>query len=149
MAVTIRPDWGPKTPAVYNRESKDPLRPDWAPQRGADGKFISKDAAAVRSQWESEGGFQANVARVQAAESAMLALSPSLQTHIAALPNDIALIAADHLRLSPGLGKDAGAKRFEQFLNALSPDQFETFKGWFHKLTEAEQDTILGVVTIK
>ena len=98
--------------------------PDWGPPRNESGQFITKSEAELRQQWDREGGFEQNVARVRQAESSMLALSPSLQSHITSLPNDIALVAADHLRLSTGYGPEAGARRFEQFLDALTESQF-------------------------
>ena len=123
--------------------------PDWGDKpRNEAGQFITKSEGDLRRQWEREGGYAQNAARVMEAEARMLALSPSLQGHIATLPNDIQLVAADHLRLSPaGFAKDAGARRFEQFCDALSPSQWETFSGWWRKLSRDEQDSILGAIS--
>jgi hypothetical protein len=53
----------------------------------------------------------------------------ALQTAASELPKDIVLKAVDHMRLSIGSGRDAGVRCFEQFLDALSPSEFETFRG--------------------
>jgi hypothetical protein len=88
---------------------------------------------------------------VLATEANILALSENaeaLQAHIATLPDDIARVAADHLRLTPaGFSQVAGAQRFEQFLNALSESQFEAFGKWWRGLSRGDQDAILGAIS--
>ena len=79
------------------------------------------------NSWQREGGYQANVQRVLAAEQAILAASENpdaLKGHIAALPDAIARKAADHLRLSTAYGPSGGALKIEQFLNSLSEAEF-------------------------
>jgi hypothetical protein len=100
----------------------------------------------LRQQWSREGGHEQAVQRVLAAEASMLALAPSLQNSITALPTDIQWIAADHLRLSTGHGLDAAALRVEQFCAALSPSQWESFNKWWRGLDRESQDAILATV---
>ena len=85
--------------------------------------------------------------RVLATEQSILVLSENpqaLQAAISELPKDIAMVAADHMRLTVGYGPAAGARRFEQFCDALPPSQWETFKGWWAKLSRGDQDAILA-----
>jgi hypothetical protein len=63
-----------------------------------------------------------HVQRVMQVEQSILAASDNpeaLRNHIATLPDDIQRKAADHMRLSVGYGRDAGARR-EQFLDAFA-----------------------------
>ena len=65
-----------------------------------------------------EGGYEANAAKVMAVENTILSASAdpaALQSHIATLSDDIQLIAADHMRLSAGYGRDGPAIKFEAF----------------------------------
>jgi hypothetical protein len=149
----VRPDWN-KAPAVHHEES--PRKnwsglPDWGLARDEQGRFLAKDDAALRAQWEKEGGYEQARDRVLATEANILALSENpqaLQAHIATLPDDIVRVAADHLRLTPaGFSQVAGAQRFEQFLNALSESQFEAFGKWWRGLSRGDQDAILGAIS--
>src|SRR5262245_18292586 len=54
----------------------------------------------------------------------------------------------DHMRLTPGCGPDAGARRFEQLHDALSPSQFETFHKWWRGLLRGDQDAILAGISL-
>jgi hypothetical protein len=84
-------------------------------------------------QWAKEGGYSATVARVLQVEQAILSLSKNpqaLQTAFNELPKDIALKAADHLRLSTRYGPGAGAAKAEQFLNSLTESEFQTVREW-------------------
>jgi hypothetical protein len=77
-----------------------------------------------------------HVQRVMQVEQSILAASDNpeaLRNQIATLPDDIQRKAADHMRLSVGYGRDAGARRFEQFLDALWPSEFEIFRGWWRR----------------
>jgi hypothetical protein len=125
-------------------------RPDWNKPRGDDGRFITKSESELRETWEKEGGYQAAVVRVQEAESTMLSLSENpegLQAAINELPKDIALKAADTLRLSTGSGQSGGAMKVEMFLNSLSESEFATFKDWFNKLSTSDQNALIYGVT--
>jgi hypothetical protein len=145
----IRPDWGPKTPAPVP-VSKDPTRPDWNKPRNESGQFITASENQLRETWDKEGGYQAAVVRIQEAESTMLSLSDNpegLQAAINELPKDIAMKAADVMRLSTGYGQSGGAMKAEQFLNSLSESEFTTVKEWFSKLSKADQDAIIVGIT--
>jgi hypothetical protein len=109
------------------------------------GQYITASENKLRQQWEREGGIDQVAQTVLTAEAQMVALAPSLQAQIAKLPNDIALIAADHLWLAPSaFGRED--KRFSQFLDTLSESQFETFRSWFANLSAEEQNAILDTV---
>lgn len=125
--------------------------PDWDRPRNEQGQYITKSAADRRAQWDKEGGYATNAAKVVAVESAILSASENpaaLQSHIATLPNDLQLIAADHLRLATGYGRDAGARKFEQFCDSLSPAQLHTFGKWWRGLSRGDQDAILGSISL-
>lgn len=47
----------------------------------------------------------------------------ALQAHVAQLPVDIQRVAADYMRLATGYGRDAGARKFEQFCDASRGNQ--------------------------
>jgi hypothetical protein len=145
----MRQDWN-TAPVEVARKSFSGL-PDWDKPRDEQGRFLSKDDAALRQQWAKEGGYEANVQRVLAAEQTILGLSENpaaLEAHIATLPDDIQRIAADHMRLTPaGFSPAAGAQRFEQFLDALSPSQFEAFAKWWRGLSRGDQDAILAGIS--
>jgi hypothetical protein len=145
----IRPDWSKPEP-VPAPVSKDPTRPDWNKPRNESGQFITQSENQLRETWEKEGGYQAAVVRIQEAESTMLSLSENpagLQAAIAELPKDIAMKAADVLRLSTAYGQSGGAMKVEQFLNSLSESEFESFKQWFNKLSRSDQDALIYGVT--
>ena len=55
--------------------------------------------------------------------------------------------ATDPPEAAVGSGRDAGVRCFEQFLDALSPSEFETFRGWWGKLSRGDQDAILAGVS--
>jgi hypothetical protein len=150
----VRQDWGPKTtPAVHYEES--PRKnwsglPDWSKPRNEAGQWISTQENQLRETWEKEGGYQAAVVRVQEAESTMLSLSENpegLQAAIAELPKDIAMKAADVLRLSTGYGQSGGAVKVETFLTSLSDSEFESFRQWWSKLSESDQNALIYGVT--
>ena len=128
------------------------VRPDWSGRpRNEQGQFIAKDNAALRAQWEKEGGYATNAAKVMAVEATIISASSdaaALQAHAATLPEDIRLIAADHMRLATGYGRDAGSRKLGQFLDALSPSQFETFHKWWRGLSRGDQDAILGSISL-
>jgi hypothetical protein len=87
---------------------------------------------------------------VQAAEAKILSLSENpaaLQAHVATLPQAIQLKAADVMRLSTGYGPSGGALKFGMFCDSLSPSEWETFKGWWQKLSRHDQDCILGAIS--
>ena len=150
----IRRDWGPSpaappaplVPTKYDADGKPVVtRPDWAPRSEQTGRFIAKTAAMQLQAWEEEGTAAQNVAKVQAAEQSMLAMAPTLAGQIEKLPQDIAVLAADFMRLTPaGFGRED--KRFSGFLDALSESQFETFRGWFANLSADEQGALLDTV---
>jgi hypothetical protein len=145
----IRPDWSKPEP-VPAPVSKDPTRPDWNKPRNESGQFITQSENQLRETWEKEGGYQAAVVRIHEAESTMLSLSENpagLQAAIAELPKDIAMKAADVLRLSTAYGQSGGAMKVEQFLNSLSESEFESFKQWFNKLSRSDQDALIYGVT--
>jgi hypothetical protein len=91
---------------------------------------------------------------VLAVESAILNASENpqaLQSHIATLPDDIQRKAADVMRLAtaygpPGVG---GARKFEQFLDSLSPSELTTFENWWRGLSRGDQDVILGTIGLR
>jgi hypothetical protein len=99
------------------------IRPDWSERpHNSQGQYITKSEADLHVQWQREGGFEANVARVQAVEAKILSLSENpqvLQNHIAPLPQSIQLKAADVMRLATGY-RQGGALKFEQFINSLT-----------------------------
>jgi hypothetical protein len=148
----VREDWSKKPPQVYDGPARKNWsgNPDWGPQRDEQGKFVSKDVAEMRQQFEREGGLQANVARIQTAETTMLNLSENPQALVAAinqLPKSIGLKAADVMRLSTGYGANGPALKAEQFLNSLSRSEFTEFETWWRKLSRGDQDAILGAIS--
>jgi hypothetical protein len=144
----IRPDWNQAPVPVKKAGDWDYDNDGNAKPRDEQGRYITKSEAALRAQWEKEGTAASNIAKVLAAEQSMLALAPSLQTQIASLPNDIQVVAADYLRLSPaGFGRDD--RRFGSFLDALSEDQFSTFQKWFAGLSADEQTSVLITAGMK
>ena len=152
----VRPDWS-KPPTVHYQDSPAvPVKknwsglPDWNQPRNEQGQFITKSDAELRQQWEKEGGYAQNVARVQAVEAKILSLSENpeaLQSHIATLPEAIQLKAADVMRLPTGYGPDGGAIKLEIFLDSLSPSEWQTFEGWWRGLSRGNQDCILAAIS--
>jgi hypothetical protein len=51
----------------------------------------------------------------------------------------------DHMRLPTGYGPDGGAIKFEAFLNALTPPEFETFQTWSRGLSRGDQECDLRI----
>jgi hypothetical protein len=119
--------------------------PDWDKPRNEAGQFITKSEG--RQTCQREGGLDRVAQAVRTAEAQMVALAPSLQSQIAKLPNDIQLIAADHLRLAPSAFRED--KRFSQFLDAMSESQFSTFQKWFSGLSTTEQNAIIDTAMSK
>src|SRR5262245_5993944 len=66
---------GDPAPVPAKRGIDGIMRQDWNKPRNEAGQFISKSANDLRQQWDKEGGYQANVARVQAVEATILGLS--------------------------------------------------------------------------
>jgi hypothetical protein len=87
------------------------------------------------------------VQRVLDVEAAMISASPSLKEHIAELDKGILLKAADIARLTTSYGELGGVLKLEQFVNGLSASEWETFRGWWKKLSAENQDAILGVIS--
>jgi hypothetical protein len=146
----IRPDWNQKAPTVYQKPEGNVTRPDWDKPRNEAGQFITKSESDLRETWAKEGGYEANVARVVAAENAILSLSDNptaLQNHIGTLPLDIQRKAADVMRLSASYGPLGGVFKFEQFCDSLSPSEWETFQGFWRKLSRGDQDAILAGIS--
>jgi hypothetical protein len=118
--------------------------------RDSQGKYITASDAQLRAQWDKEGGFAQNAARVMQVEQTILGLSENaeaLRSHIATLPESIQLKAADHLRLTASHGPLGGVLKFEAFCDSLSPSEWETFQGWWRKLSRGDQDAILGAIS--
>jgi hypothetical protein len=58
--------------------------------RNESGQFITASENELRQQWEKEGGYEANAARVRAVEETILSLSENpetLQNHVATRPH--------------------------------------------------------------
>jgi hypothetical protein len=51
------------------------------------------------------------------------------------------------MRLPTGYGPDGGAIKFEAFLNALTPPEFETFQTWSRGLSCGDQECDLRSAT--
>jgi hypothetical protein len=51
------------------------------------------------------------------------------------------------MRLSSGYGRHAGAAKFEQFCDSLTPAHFERFHQWWRGLSRGNQDAILGAIS--
>ena len=86
---------------------------------------------------------------MQAVEAAILNLSENpqaLQAHIATLPEAIQLKATDVMRLSTAYGPpgQGGALKLEQFINSLSPSEYQTFETWWRKFSRGDQDGYPG-----
>ena len=125
-------------------------REDWDRPRNEQGQFLTKSEAELRATWQREGGADQAIAKVRSVEATIMAASSdatALQAHVATLPKDIALVAADHMRLATGHGRGAGARKFEQFCDALSPSQLETFTTFWRGLSRGDQDVILGAIS--
>jgi hypothetical protein len=142
----IRPDWGKPVVPVKRAGDWDFDNEGNERPRSEQGQYITKSESELRQTFAKEGGLEANVARIQEAESTMLSLSAdpvALQTAINELPTAIQLKAADVLRLSTSYGQGGGALKVEQFLNSLSASEFESFKQWFNKLSRSDQDALI------
>jgi hypothetical protein len=55
--------------------------------------------------------------------------------------------AADVMRLSTAYGPSSGAMRFEQFIDSLSPSEYQTFESWWRGLSRSDQDCILAAIS--
>jgi hypothetical protein len=117
--------------------------------RTKQGQFITKSEGQLRETWAKEGGYEANVQRVLATEQAILGLSENpqaLQSAINELPKDIALKAADAMRLATSY-REGGAIKFGMFIDSLSPSEYQTFETWWRKLSRGDQDAILAGIS--
>jgi hypothetical protein len=90
---------------------------------------------------------------VQAVEAAILNLSENpqaLQAHIATLPEAIQLKATDVMRLSTAYGPpgQGGGAKFEQFINSLSPSEYQTFELGGENLVAGTRMAILVRVSL-
>lgn len=121
------------------------MRADWDKPRGDDGRHLLKSDAEMRAQWQREGGFAQNAARVQAIQSAILSASPDAKRiagglRDAAFRNLVEVLrahaAVERLRIGRGA-------QVEQFLNSLSPSELETFHTWWRGLSRGDRDAIL------
>ena len=122
-------------------------RADWDKPRDEQGRYLAKSDAELRAQWDREGGYAANAARVTAVETTILNASENP----AALQNQVlpTLSASPPIICgSTGYGRDAGSRKLGQFLDALSPSQFETFHKWWRGLSRSDQDNILGSISL-
>lgn len=125
------------------------MRQDWDKRRNEQGQFITKSEGQLRETWAKEGGYEANVQRVLATEQAILGLSENpqaLQSAINELPKDIALKAADAMRLATSY-REGGAIKFGMFIDSLSPSEYQTFETWWRKLSRGDQDAILAGIS--
>ncbi len=105
-------DDSPVVPAVPAKKNISGL-PDWDKPRNEAGQFVSKSEAEYRAIWAKEGGADAAIAKVLSVEATILSASPdatALQAHVATLPKDIQLKAADAMRLQTSYGPSGGAQ---------------------------------------